>query len=110
MAMEPLETSTHEGADAAVFFGVVHPQGGGWTFDEPIEVPFDDGVWTVILVASQFRVAVRGVLPSDLASFRNEVLSIVQGCLDALGFCLATPLTPSSPAASSRRTECWFRI
>jgi hypothetical protein len=37
-------------------------------------------------------VAVSGSQPTDVVTFRNELTSIVQGCLDSLGFLLAVPL------------------
>lgn len=89
------DTNRFDAARGAVFFGVVHPQGGGWYFEDPIEIPFDDGHWTILLVASQFRVVVRSEVPNDLATFRNELLSIVQGCLDALGFCVGLRQRPA---------------
>jgi hypothetical protein len=72
--------------------GSIHPESGGWYFEEPLQVPFHDGDWTVVIHDSQFHVAVSGQQPTDVATFRNELTSIVQGCLDSLGFLLAVPL------------------
>ena len=76
----------------AVVAGVVHPVYGGWQFDQALEVPFTDGKWTVSFKQSQFHVFIDGDHPGDYGAFLNEVGSIVQGCLDALGFHLAMPL------------------
>lgn len=88
---------TDEGAVdewVAEFHGIVHPAGSGWGLDEPQELVFPDGRWVVIVQRSQFRVIVRGQAPSDLSTFRNEVISVVRGLLDSLGFHLGVALTP----------------
>lgn len=76
----------------AVVMGTVHPVAGGWHLEEPIRITVDGRKWTVILKQSQFHVAIEGQEPDDLPTFMNEVASLVQGCLDALGFHLATAL------------------
>ena len=78
---------------SSIFYGVVHPQGGGWYLEQPIEIAFEDGLWTLLVAGSQFRVLVAGAIPEDIKSFLNEVTSIVQGCLDGLGFLLGAALT-----------------
>ncbi len=82
-----------EDASSSIFFGVVHPQGGGWHLEQPIEMAFEDGLWTLLVSGSQFRVVVAGVIPDDIKTFLNEVTSITQGCLDGLGFLLGATLT-----------------
>jgi hypothetical protein len=72
--------------------GSIHPESGAWYFEEPLQLPFHDGDWTVVIHDSQFHAAVSGRQPTDVATFRNELTSIVQGCLDSLGFLLAVPL------------------
>lgn len=42
---------------------------------------------------SKFRVLATGPSPNDLATYRNEVMSVVRGVLDAIGFHLGTVLT-----------------
>ncbi len=76
----------------AVVTGLVHPMHGGWRFEKPQRFSFRDGTWTLVLQQSQFHVFIEGTEPSDLGTFLNEVGSVVQGCLDSLGFHLATPL------------------
>jgi hypothetical protein len=76
----------------AVVMGTVHPVSGGWLFEEPVRIPFHDGKWMLIFKHSQFHVFINGQEPDDLGTFMNEVESIAQGCLDALGFHLATPV------------------
>jgi hypothetical protein len=72
--------------------GSIHPESGAWYFEEPLQLPFHDGDWTVVIHDSQFHVIVSGQQPTDVATFRNELTSIVQGCLDSLGFLFAVPL------------------
>jgi hypothetical protein len=72
----------------AIVTGVVHPSQGGWYFDEPIRF----GRWMVVIRDSQFHVFIEEDEPDDLETFRNEVGSIVQGCLDSLAYHLATSL------------------
>lgn len=76
----------------AVATGVVHPLRGGWLIENPIRFPLQDSRWVVVIRQSQFHVFVDGEAPTDLGTFLNEIGSIVQGCLDALGFHLAIPL------------------
>jgi hypothetical protein len=76
----------------AVVIGTVHPVSGGWHLERPIRVTVDGRKWTLIFKQSQFHVAVDGQEPADLSTFMNEVGSLVQGCLDALGFHLAAAL------------------
>jgi hypothetical protein len=33
-----------------------HPESGGWYLDEPVELLFADGHWTVVIRDSQFHV------------------------------------------------------
>jgi hypothetical protein len=74
-----------------IAMGSIHPE-SGWYFEEPLEISFPDGTWTVIVRDSQFHVLINGEPPEDVATFRNEVASVVQGFLDSLGFLLAIPL------------------
>lgn len=76
----------------AVATGIVHPLEGSWKFDGPIQAPFPDGRWEIFVNDSRFHVFIDGKEPADLGTFINEVASIVQGCLDSLGYHLATPL------------------
>ena len=76
----------------AVVSGVIHPSPGAWHFEEPIELDFPDGHWTIIVVNSQFHAIIDGAEPADLGDFMNEVGAIVQGCIDALSFRIATAL------------------
>lgn len=76
----------------AVVMGTIHPVSDGWLFEEPIHIPFHDGKWMLVVRKSQVHVFIEGQEPDDLGTFVNEVESIAQGCLDALGFHLATPL------------------
>lgn len=76
----------------AVAMGTVHPVAGRWHLEEPIRITVDGHKWTVIPKQSQFHVATEGQEPDDLPTFMNEVASLAQGCLDALGFHLATAL------------------
>ena len=87
-------TADTEGPWLLEFHGVVHPQSHGWRLDEPIPLTFPDGNWTVMLADSKFTVVVRGRLVEDFATFKNEVMSILRGILDALGFHLGVVLTP----------------
>ncbi len=76
----------------AVVMGAVHPVSGGWHLEDPVHIPFPDGKWMLIVKHSQFHVFIEGQKPNDLPTFMNEVGSIVQGCLDSLGFHLVSPL------------------
>lgn len=44
------------------------------------------------MLESRFHLFFEGVEPSDWGTFRNEIASIIQGCMDALGFHLAASL------------------
>lgn len=72
--------------------GSIHPTSGGWHLEEPIDLTFPDGRWQVTVRFSQFHVMLESPSVQDFATFSNEVVSIVQGFLDALGFHLATAL------------------
>ena len=74
--------------------GAIHPQGLGWGYDEPISVSFPDSEWRVLISESQFRVIVQGARPDDLAGFVNDVVEVVRGLLDSIGFHLGCVLTP----------------
>jgi hypothetical protein len=76
----------------AVVMGAVHPVSSGWHLEDPVHIPFSDGKWMLIVKHSQFHVFIEGQKPDDLPTFMNEVGSIVQGCLDSLGFHLVSPL------------------
>lgn len=76
----------------AVVTGLVLPAEGDWYFEEPIVLPFEDAVWHVVVRRSQFHVFIDGEIPDDVGTFLNEVESIVQGCVDSLGFHVATAL------------------
>lgn len=76
----------------AVVMGTVHPVSHRWLFEKPVQIRFPDGKWMLTFRSSQFHIFIEGQEPNDLATFTNEVGSIVQGCLDSLGFHLATPL------------------
>ncbi|GLZ51503.1 hypothetical protein Acsp07_11200 [Actinomycetospora sp. NBRC 106378] len=76
----------------AVFVGEVHPVSGGWALDDPIEIPFGDSHWTMILSSSRVHVVVRGEMPSDMETFINEVRAVSQGCIDSLGMLLGASL------------------
>jgi hypothetical protein len=78
----------------AVLFGVVHPEGAGWSFEKPIERNFDGETWTMVLTHSQFRVIVAPAPPLEVNTFKNEALEFVRGSLDALGFHIGAVLTP----------------
>lgn len=77
----------------SIFYGFVHPQGGGWHLEQPLEIAFEDGLWTLLVADSQFRVLVAAAIPEDIKTFLNEVTGIVQGCLDGLGYLLGAALT-----------------
>ncbi len=73
--------------------GTVHALSGGWELERPVELTFPDGRWTIIVRSSKFHVLLESVAPiQDQATFSNEVVSVVQGLLDALGFHLAAAL------------------
>lgn len=97
----------------AEFHGVVHPQGGGWSLQTPVELDFADGQWAVLVANSTFRVVVRLNHPRDPESFKNEMLSIVQGILDSLGFHLGAALSAEftggfvAPNVLIHRTLTW---
>jgi hypothetical protein len=97
----------------AEFHGVVHPQGGGWSLQTPVDLNFDDGHWTVVIVNSTFRVVVHGTRPEDVETFKNDVLSIVQGILDSVGFHLGAALSAEltggfvAPNVLIQRTLTW---
>lgn len=76
----------------ALVMGTVHPVSGGWHLEDPVHIPFPDGKWRLIIKHSQFHVFIEGQEPDDLPTFMNEVGSIVQGCLDSLGFHLASSI------------------
>jgi hypothetical protein len=46
--------------------GSIHPESGGWYLDEPVELRYADGHWTIIIRDSQFHVVVNGQPPRDL--------------------------------------------
>lgn len=83
----------------AVFHGAVHPQFGGWRFDQPI--PFKPGgSWQLSIEQSRFSMITKEPQrPPDIDSFRNEVMSYVRGAVDALGFCLGAALMPEFQGA-----------
>lgn len=85
--------------------GTIHPEGRGWHFDDPQPMTFDDGAWTLSIQDSQFQVVAVGRPPDDLKAFRNEIVSIVQGCLDSLGFLLAAPLQAEIRTISVQRDD-----
>jgi hypothetical protein len=85
--------------------GTIHPEGRGWHFDDPQPMTFDDGAWTVSIQDSQFQVVTVGQPPDDLKAFRNDIVSIVQGCLDSLGFLLAAPLQAEIRTISVQRND-----
>lgn len=72
--------------------GVIHPLQGNWNFEQPISASFHDGNWQLHVKQSRFHLFISGERPDDLSTFQNEVISIVQGCVDALGFHLAASL------------------
>jgi hypothetical protein len=76
----------------AVASGVIHPLQGGWYFDEPIRLEVAGHKWEIVIRDSQFHVFLEGDEPDDLATFTNEITSIVQGCVDSLSFHLASAL------------------
>lgn len=85
--------------------GTIHPEGRSWQFDDPQPMTFDDGAWTVSIRDSKFQVVAVGRPPTDLETFRNEIVSIVQGCLDSLGFLLAVPLQAEIRTISVQRSD-----
>jgi hypothetical protein len=85
--------------------GTIHPEGRGWQFDDPQPMTFDDGAWTVSIQDNKFQVVAVGRPPKDLETFRNEIVSIVQGCLDSLGFLLAVPLQAEIRTISVQRSD-----
>ena len=76
----------------AVVMGAVHPVSGGWHLEDPVDIQFPDGKWMLSVKHSQFHVFIEDQEPNNLPTFMNEVGSIVQGCLDSLGFHLVSPL------------------
>jgi hypothetical protein len=76
----------------AVASGVIHPLQGGWYFDEPIRLEVAGHGWMIVIRDSQFHVFLEADEPDDVATFTNEISSIVQGCVDSLGFHLASAL------------------
>lgn len=74
--------------------GSIYPAVGSWHIDNPFHLQKGNDRWTLIVKDSRFHVIL------ELASFeldnfddlRDQVFSLLQGCLDALGFHLATPL------------------
>lgn len=72
--------------------GTVHALSGGWELERPVELTFPDGRWTIIVRSSKFHVLLESAPIQDQATFSNEVVSVVQGLLDALGFHLAAAL------------------
>lgn len=72
--------------------GDVHPVPDGWNFDEPIHCKFKDSNWVIIVRRSQIYISIDTEPQEDLATFRTEMEVVAQGCVDALGFNLATPL------------------
>src|SRR5665647_100039 len=81
-----------EGLVRTYVAGGVHPLSGGWRLDQPVELTFPGSRWLISLQSSQFHVLLDSPPIQDFATFSNEVVSVVQGLLDALGFHLATPL------------------
>ena len=76
------------------FHGVVHPGSQCWHLDEPFELTFPNSAWVLTVADSKFRVLVKGGPRDDLATFRNEVMSILSGVLDSIGFHLGAVLRP----------------
>jgi len=76
----------------AVVTGTIHPNRVGWTFDEPIRYTLNGARCQLSIVHSLFNLFIEADRPEDIPTFLNGVGSIVQGCLDALGFFLAAPL------------------
>lgn len=72
--------------------GKVHPQQGGWTIEGVREIHFPDGRWRVALHQSSVVVLIDGDEPADLNTFVQNVRSVVDGVVDAVGFELAFPL------------------
>ncbi|GAA2068433.1 hypothetical protein [Williamsia deligens] len=83
------------------FGGVVHPQSGSWRFYGPVNVRRDTTDLRIAVMNSTF--SVRAVVKeppevgSDVAGFVSRLWydtdAVVMSVLDALGFCLAAPLT-----------------
>ncbi len=77
----------------AVATGLVHPTKLGWMIEEPVSFNLNGTLdCEVVIRQSHFNVFIRGEKPNDLRTLLNHVGEIVQGCLDSLGFWMATPL------------------
>ncbi|WP_134106940.1 hypothetical protein [Kribbella pratensis] len=76
----------------AVITGLIHPNRLGWMFDNVIPFSFGEASFELSVHDGQFNVLVVAKWPDDPATFLNDVGTMVQGCVDSLGFCLATPL------------------
>lgn len=76
-----------EMVDQCFFYGLVHPAGDGWSFDEPFSFSFlehDTQVQTFIKYG-KFHAVVSTNAKLD-QNFSNDLMSVIQGLLDALGF------------------------
>jgi hypothetical protein len=89
---DPGEDAEGDGLVRTYVTGGVHPLSGGWRLEHPVELTFPESRWHISLQSSQFHVLLDSPPIQDFATFSNEVVSVVQGLLDALGFHLATPL------------------
>lgn len=76
----------------AVVTGLIHPTKLGWMFEQPTKFQLDQVRCELFIRHSQFNVFAEGDRPIDERTFLNSVGTIVQACLDSLGFFLATPL------------------
>lgn len=72
--------------------GLIHPVYGGWFLEKPMELAFPDGKWILVVRDSRFHLFLHGPPPEDVATLRNEIVSLVQGCLDGMAFHLAASL------------------
>ncbi|MEU8227257.1 hypothetical protein, partial [Kribbella sp. NPDC048915] len=94
----PPDDSTRADADerpqmVAVATGLVHPTKLGWMFERPFTFNLNGTLdCEVVVRQGQFNVFIRGDKPDDLRTSLNQVEEIIQGCLDSLGFWMATPL------------------
>lgn len=90
-----------EPAKVAVFWGQVHPMGFGWRMEPFVRTKAAGDRWTLEVHGCSFFVTVTPVLLAhDLNSLGGGAMEFARSCLDALGFCIGTVLTPEFVGAS----------
>jgi hypothetical protein len=82
------------GPQQAFFYGLVHPQGYGWTFEQSfgLTLPDHDATAEVFIKNGKFFAIINAGAQLSPESFLNDLTSVLQGLVDALGFHLGVAM------------------